>query len=57
MPKFFPSVSHAQVRTVTDANAMKAMRGTVAFVDIYFGPGENFIGYIAIKKIDGPMPK
>ena len=54
MPKFFPAVSHAQVRTVADANAMKAMHNTVAFVDIYFGPGENFIGYIGIKKIEGP---
>lgn len=54
MPKYFPSVSHALVRTVSDQKAMDRMKGTMAFVDLYMGPGENAICYIAIKKITGP---
>ncbi len=55
MPKYFPSISHSKVRTVENQKAMDKMNGLVAFVDVYMGPGENSIGYIAIKKIAGPV--
>jgi hypothetical protein len=54
VPKYFPSASHAVVRTVADQKTMDKMKGTMAFVDVYMGPGENAICYIAIKKISGP---
>lgn len=35
---------------------MEAMKGTIAFVNLYFGPGnDSYIGLIPIKKMEGPV--
>lgn len=56
MPKYFPGVTHVIINTVPSAKEMEAMKGTMAFVTLCFGPGdESSIGMIAIKKMPGPV--
>jgi hypothetical protein len=55
MPKYFPGITHAHVHTVSSAKLMAAREGTIAHVNLFFGPGDtSCIRLIAIKKINGP---
>ena len=54
MPKYFPGVSYAIVRTMPDKESMDAMDGTMAFVDLCFDSDTSAIRFIGIKKMAGP---
>lgn len=55
MPKFFPGVTHAIVKTVADQKDMDSMAKALAHVYLCFGPGdETSIGPVRIKKMEGP---
>ena len=54
MPKYFPGVSYAIVRTMPDKTAMEAAKGVMAYVDLCFDSDESAIKFIGIKKMEGP---
>lgn len=54
MLKYFPGITHAHVHTVGSAKLMELRKGVLAYVNLFFGPGnDSTIRLIAIRKMDG----
>lgn len=53
MPKFFPSITHAIVKTPRDADVMARMGGAIAMVRLCFLDDNDYI-LMRINKMEGP---